>query len=81
MSDRPRITAPKPRVFRICRLWQGKLVSVGRTWKGKPEGVGWLEDFYTYEEAHQVLTKLREAKRTRWQSRPLTANKNLRKSG
>lgn len=55
----PRITAPKLRIFRICRLWQGKLVGVDQTWKGKPEGVGWLEGFYTYEEAQQELARLR----------------------
>lgn len=62
----PRITAPKLRIFRICRLWKGKLVGVERTWKGMPEGVGWLEGFYfyTYEQAQQTIAKLR--------SRPLT---------
>lgn len=64
----PRITAPKLRIFRVYRLWQGKIVGVERTWKGKPEGAGWLECFYTFEEAQQELTKLR--------SRPLTPSGN-----
>lgn len=69
---RPLPISPKLRIFRVCRLWQGKLVGVDRTWKGFPEGAGWLEGFYTYEEAQQELTKLREAKLSRRESRPLT---------
>ena len=47
----------KLRIFRICRLWKGSLVGIERTWKSKPEGAGWLEGFYTYEEAQQTLAQ------------------------
>lgn len=56
---KPRIFAPKLRIFRVYRLWKGELVGVERTWKGKPEGAGLLEYFYTYEEAQQTLAQLR----------------------
>lgn len=48
------------RIFRIYRLWKGEIVGVQRVWKGKPEGAGLLELFYTFEEARQELAQLRK---------------------
>lgn len=49
----------KLRIFRVLRLWKGELAGVERTWKGMPEGVGWLASFYTFESAQQELIQLR----------------------
>lgn len=48
----------KVRICRVCRLWKGQSQRVERSWKGKPDGIGYLEKFYTYEEAQKLVAKL-----------------------